>query len=236
MTRRKKKRKRAEPETEAAARPDGPVPWRSRLKLFVLAVAVVAGTAWWLLPQLGLYLAAVDETPQPADVLVVPSGDRGERMEYAVDLYRDGLADLFIVSGGPLYADLSEADLLRRHAVILGVPDSKIIMEPKAVNTYQNARNTRELMEFYNLKSALVVTSPYHMRRVRVVFDEVFADSGIRLWYAPVPDSWFDPERWWETPGGRKLVLCEYAKLSVMLLPERWRTAVLDRGLQTPGE
>ncbi len=233
MARRKreKKSRQLESEGEAAALPNGLWPWQRRLKFFVLAAALLMAVAWWYLPQLGLYLAVTDEPPQPADVLVVLSGDRGERMEYAFSLYQAGLADLFIVSGGPLYGDLSEADLLRRHAVLLGVPDNKVILEPRAVNTYQNARYTRELMEFYNLESALVVTSPYHMRRVRMVFDEVYAGSGIRLRYAPVPDSWFDPERWWETPGGRKVVLSEYAKLSVMLLPERWRTAVLERGL-----
>jgi len=219
----RKKRKRVEPEPEALVAPGRCAVWKRRFKAFIVIAVVLAAAVWWSLPHIGLFLVVADE-PQPAEVLLVLSGDRGERMEYAFSLYEAGLADLFILSGGPLYADLSEADLLRRHAGILGVPDEKIILESRAANTYQNALYTRELMELYGLESALVVSSPYHMRRVRVLFDEVYAGSGIELFFVPVANSWFDPECWWETSQGRRLVFSEYAKLAFLLLPERWRS------------
>lgn len=224
----KRKRKKAEPESEVSSPPGWLDRWRRRLRVFVFATAVLAAAIWFSLPHVGLFLVVAGE-PEPADVLVVLSGDRGERMEYAFRLYDKGLAGLFILTGGPLYADLSEADLLRRHAVILGVPEGKIIMETEAVNTYQNALHTRELMEFYGLDSALVVSSPYHMRRVQILFDEVYSSSDIRLVYTPVDNSWFDPERWWETAGGRRLVCGEYAKLAVLVFPERWRSWYYNR-------
>lgn len=153
-------------------------------------------------------------------------------MEYAFRLYQEGLADRLLLSGGPLYADMTEADLLRRHAQVLGVPEGKIIVEPRATNTYQNALYSRELMEYYGLHSAIVVSSPYHMRRVRALFDEVYAGSDIRLVYLPVEDSWFDPERWWESAGGRRLVLAEYLKLTVLVLPEKWRSFLYRRSAE----
>lgn len=219
---RKRKRKKAETESEALSPPGGFDRWNRRARRFLVTAAVLAAVLWFYLPGIGRYLATAD-APEQADALIVLSGDRGERMEYAFSLYQAGLADLLIVTGGPLYADLSEADLLRRHAVHLGVPAEKIIMETKAVNTYQNALYTRKLMELYRLESAMVISSPYHMRRVRLMFNEVYRDSGIRLVYVPVADSWFDPERWWETSKGRRLVLSEYAKLAVLALPEGWR-------------
>lgn len=219
----KRKKKKAEPEPEVWAGPPGlGAVWRGRFRKLVMVAAVLVVAGWLLLPPIGAFLVQADEL-QPAEVLVVLSGDRGERMEYAYSLYEQGLAGLFILSGGPLYADLSEADLLRRHAVILGVPEGKIIMETKAANTYQNAVYTRKLMELYGLESAIVVSSPYHMRRVRLLFEEAYAGSGIKLAYAPVEKSWFEPERWWTSSAGWRLVGTEYVKLAFQALPERWR-------------
>ncbi|MBE0467880.1 MAG: YdcF family protein [Candidatus Desulforudis sp.] len=229
MAENKKKKKKAEPTTEPPSPPSLLDRLKRRFRVFLVVGVVLAVTVWSALPHIGRFLVVNDEL-EPADALVVLSGDRGERLEYAFGLYDAGLADLFILTGGPLYADLSEADLLRRHAVMLGVPETKIIMETEAVNTYQNARNTRELMERYGLESAVVVSSPYHMRRVSILFDEVFAGSDIRLVYAPAGDSWFDPNHWWETSGGRRLVVSEYAKLAVLVLPERWRSSSYERG------
>lgn len=201
------------------------------MKNLVLGTLVLAVVVWLFLPAVGRFLVVADK-PAPVEVLVVLSGDRGERLEYAFRLYQEGLADRFLLSGGPLYADLTEADLLRRHAQVLGVPEGKIIVEPRATNTYQNALYSRELMEYYGLHSAIVVSSPYHMRRVRALFDEVYAGSDIRLVYLPVEDSWFDPERWWESAGGRRLVLAEYLKLTVLVLPEKWRSFLYRRSAE----
>lgn len=228
----KRKKKQKDPEPEAPAL-SGLDLWKLRFRNLVLGALVAAAVVWLALPSVGRFLVVTDK-PAPADVLVVPSGDRGERLEYAVRLHREGLADRLLLSGGPIYADLTEADLLRRHALTLGVPEYKIIMEPRAANTYQNALYTREKMEYYGLDSAIVVSSPYHMRRVRALFDEVYKGSDIRLVYLPVKDSWFDPERWWESAAGRRLVAGEYLRLAALVLPEQWRAHLYGRGADEP--
>jgi len=229
----KRKKKEKEPEAEAPSAVGGLALWRRRLRNLALGAMVLAAVVWFSLPAVGRFLVVADK-PAPAEVLVVLSGDRGERLEYAVRLHREGLAERLLLSGGPVYTDLTAADLLRRHALLLGVPEHKIITEPRATNTYQNALYSRELMEYYGLDSAIVVSSPYHMRRVRALFDEVFRDSDIRLFYRPVEDSWFDPEYWWESAAGRRLVLGEYLKLTVLVLPEQWRAFLYRRGADEP--
>jgi len=229
----KRKKKEKGPEAEAPVAPGGFAFWRRRLRNLALGTLVLAAVVWLSLPAVGRFLVVADK-PAPAEVLVVLSGDRGERLEYAFRLYQEGLADRLLLSGGPLYADLTEADLLRRHALMLGVPEYKIIMEPRATNTYQNALYSREMMEYYGLDSAIVISSPYHMRRVRALFDEVYRGSDIRLVYLPVEDSWFDPERWWESAAGRRVVLAEYLRLTMLVLPEQWRAFLYRRGTGEP--
>lgn len=46
-----------------------------------------------------------------------------------------------------------------------GIPKSAFVTDPKARNTYQNLLNTIEIMHKNRWSSALVVTSPYHVKR-----------------------------------------------------------------------
>lgn len=188
-------------------------------------VLVLAGLGWLMLPLAGLYLA-VDEKPERADVIVVLSGDRGERMEHGIALFHAGVADRIIVSGGPVYRDTTAADLMFRHAVDREVPAACIIKEGRARDTRENARYVKALMEEYGLRSAVVVSSPYHMRRVQLVFDRTFKDetAPVGLIYSAAPSAAYDPYRWWETVHGKRLVLSETAKVLLLRLPlpESW--------------
>jgi len=48
-----------------------------------------------------------------------------------------------------------------------------------------------------NIKTVTVVTSNYHTRRARYIFQKVFPQgSGVRV--ASARDGDFDPDRWWE--------------------------------------
>ena len=47
----------------------------------------------------------------------------------------------------------------------LGVPEDKIIVEGKSVNTTQNAKFSTELMKERGLTKPILVTSAFHMRR-----------------------------------------------------------------------
>lgn len=198
-----------------------------RLPVLLGVLLMFTGLFWLLLPLAGQYLL-VDQETDRVDVIVVLSGDRGERMEHGAHLFHGGAADRIIVSGGPVYQETAVADLMFRHAVGLGVPAACIIKEAQAQNTQENALFVKELMDAYGFKSAIVVSSPYHMRRVRLVFERVFTGEGTRLIYSAAPSESFDPNRWWETAQGKRLVISELVKVVVTHLPERWRAILED--------
>ncbi len=76
-----------------------------------------------------------------------------------------------ILSGGQVYSDSGkEAEISGRILKAFGVPEEKILLETKSVNTTQNAIFSAEIMRNKNFNKPLVVTSAFHMRRAVLNF------------------------------------------------------------------
>lgn len=121
-------------------------------------------------------LLIINEEPKKAEVIIVLSGETG-RLEKAAELYHEDYASLIMLS------DATEAGTTPKEAVALGIQRQHLILEKEATSTYTNALHTKEKMEEHNLDSAIVVSSDYHMRRVELVFERVYRNSGIDLTY-----------------------------------------------------
>lgn len=113
------------------------------------------------------------------DVIIVlgnpanSDGSPGERMRQrvlkAVELFRDGRARYILFTGGAVYNSYVEADVMAELARSLGVPESAFVTDPKARNTYQNLFNAIEISRKNRWSSALVVTSPSHVKRTAFI-------------------------------------------------------------------
>ena len=140
----------------------------------------------------------ISQVPQKADCIVVFAGGVGEsgkagqgyeeRVEYAVELYKKGYADSIMFSSGYMYI-FKEPMLMKALAVSLGVPESAIILEDKAGNTYYNVMFTKEILNKKGWRRVLLVSSPYHMRRVALVAKKIAPQ--IEIIYTPLPHSLF---------------------------------------------
>ncbi|GCD10550.1 hypothetical protein Ctaglu_21730 [Clostridium tagluense] len=94
-----------------------------------------------------------------------PSPIMRERVFKAVELFNKGYANFIICSGGSVYNKYIEADIMIKLAKSLGVPDSCLVRENKSINTYGNLLNSIDIMRRMNWSSAIVITSPWHLRR-----------------------------------------------------------------------
>jgi len=140
----------------------------------------------------------VDEAPIASDAIVVFAGGVGEsgkagqgyeeRVHYAVELYKKGFAKKLIFSSGYIYA-MREAEVMRALAISMGVPHRNILLEDKAKNTYENVIFTTRILDRHGWGSVLLVSSPYHMKRVELVYRKTSPDRDIV--FTPVPDSLF---------------------------------------------
>ena len=84
----------------------------------------------------------------------------------------------------------------------------------RAANTQEEARGAAGLIAASGWKRILIVTSNYHARRARFIFERVLP-SGISLRVSGARDSEFNPSRWWETRQGQKLFLDELVGYAV---------------------
>lgn len=116
---------------------------------------------------------------------VIPDlSDRGDRLLYGAKLYQDGLAPLIILSGGRIQwrgGGESEAKDMADILEIMGIPESAMILEPNSLNTYQNAVNTKEILQEKGINEILLVTSAFHMPRSLAIFKK----QGIKAIPAP---------------------------------------------------
>lgn len=92
--------------------------------------------------------------------------------ERGAELYLQGYAPLLIMSGGlgNLTKDLwteSEAEKFARVAIEMGVPENKILVEPRSTNTGENILFTRQLLseKGIQVQSLILVQKPYMERR-----------------------------------------------------------------------
>jgi uncharacterized SAM-binding protein YcdF (DUF218 family) len=148
---------------------------------------------WWVAKPLKL-----SSPLEKADAIVVLAGGVGEsgkagqgfeeRVKYGVELFKEGYARHFIFSSGYTYA-FKEAEVMKVLAVSLGVPGSSILLETNAKNTYENIEFSCIFLRLRNYKSAILISSPYHMRRVSLVCRKRAPD--IHFAYAPIPHSIF---------------------------------------------
>jgi uncharacterized SAM-binding protein YcdF (DUF218 family) len=111
-------------------------------------------------------------TPRPCSVAIgLGSHDLGVA-DTTVDLYRRGMAPLIVFTGStsPTTRERmprGEAVHYRERALELGVPGSAVLVEPRARNTGENIRFSRELLEGTGVEvsSVLLVSKPYEERR-----------------------------------------------------------------------
>ena len=94
-----------------------------------------------------------------------PSPTLEARTLHAARLYADGAVSLVVPTGGVGEHPPSEAEvmygILRRE----GVPERAILLEDKALNTWDSARLTAEVLRTRGVGEVRVVTDPLHCAR-----------------------------------------------------------------------
>ena len=179
--------------------------------IVVMALIVVIGAA-----NLGNFLIVNDKLYK-ADAIVVFSGDNGPRTEKGVELLKEGLGEYLILSGGIVYDDVTMAELMKNHAIKLGVPKEKILIDGKASTTHENAEFTKEIIEENNFKSIIVVTSEYHSRRSKLAMEKALKNTlidgqQVKVMIAHSTEEKFTT-KWWTSGNSILIIISEYLKL-----------------------
>ena len=131
-------------------------------------------------------------SPRVAVVLgaqVLPGGRASRvleaRVRHAARLYAGGEVDLLVVTGGMGEHPPSEAEVMMGILRREGTPEGAVVLEDKALNTWDSARLVAEDARRRGILTVRVVTDPLHC--VRTV--EAFGEAGLPAVAEPVYDS-----------------------------------------------
>jgi uncharacterized SAM-binding protein YcdF (DUF218 family) len=145
----------------------------------VLTVVVVAVFLVWAVSAAAVLTWSSRDEARPAQAIVVlgaaqyagkPSPVLRARLDHALELWNRHLASLLILTGGTGAGDTtSEAAVGRTYARKHGVPDSAILEENEGRTTSESMRAVAGMLEVRGLQTALLVSDPFHMLRLRIL-------------------------------------------------------------------
>jgi uncharacterized SAM-binding protein YcdF (DUF218 family) len=187
-----------------------PSPWfRSIVFLSLLMLAVWgAGLLSFVsdIPERGA------ESELQTDAIVVLTGGSG-RLRAGLDLLLADRARRLFISG--VYRGVDVTQLL---ALLKQQPDQveNRISIGNAVDTIENALETKIWMRGQGFSSLRLVTAAYHMPRSLLEFQDAMPD--IRIEPHPVFPEHVKQEYWWAWPGTMALTVTEYNKYLVAWL------------------
>ena len=111
------------------------------------------------------------------------SGATYSRLFNGVNIFKQSSAKVLVLSGGGKQNSESEADVMKDLAIMLGVPEDKIITEVRSRNTMEQAIELANLFPPGENKRIGIVTSALHMPRAMQAFQEKFSKENI----VPIP-------------------------------------------------
>jgi uncharacterized SAM-binding protein YcdF (DUF218 family) len=169
----------------------------------------------------GKFLITGDRV-QKVGAIVVLSGDEGARVREASKIYLAGMADYVIITKSD-HEDIQEnrtySEKMMRIAINEGVAsDSILFTNQEAGDTIGEAREVLEVCNQRKINSILVVTDPFHTRRTKIIFTNIFEDSEITTSVHGISDHWYKAGTWFLTPDGWRKTIEEYGALILLAL------------------
>ncbi len=178
------------PDEDAAVRPRTIAQAVRPLAIAVLLCAA-AFVGCFLFVYLQVWRQAVREEAAPADAIVVfgaaeyrghPSPVLKARLDHALALYRKGLAQRIITTGGHGGdRQFTEGDVGRSYLSKNNVPSEMILVENEGDTTMESATAVAEIMDRMCMTSCIVVSDGYHIFRVK----KMLQSRGIRAFGSP---------------------------------------------------
>jgi len=188
-----------------------------------IGLATLTGVllAWGLLAFAGRWMA-VDEPPAHSDYILPLAGNLNRWIKGA-ELYKNGYAPVILESmaaqpkpsrlqgllGKMGYPQYSEREFHTHLLALLGADDAPL--EPFGhghISTVEEAEALRDHLGGRPV-SLLIVTSPYHARRARMIFRDVLPDC--RITVVSSDDARFG-EDWWKDQVSAQNLVLEFAK------------------------
>lgn len=160
---------------------------RRRHRRTVAAALLFLVLAWAIAPAAMIWRHGTVDGARSSDCIIVlgaaayhrrPSPVFEERIRHALALYRQGLADTIIFTGGyGVGAPFAESEVGRAYALRHGVPANAILTERVSRTTLDNLRQAKHLMRDHHLATAIIVSDPLHLKRAAMMASHLHMDA-----------------------------------------------------------
>lgn len=157
-------------------------------------------------------------------VIVLLGPDFNARQMHARDLIKKGMADYLII---PAYNKIYRVDQGTMQP-LTGENEKNNVQKksnPVSLRYYEDTHleliKAKQTMSLYGQKSAIFVSSPYHMRRIQIIVNKEF-NSFSSLYFSPTPFEKAPLEIWQLKASDWKKVWKEYVKILWFILYYPW--------------
>lgn len=171
--------------------------------LAVVIILAILGTGWFIAPD--------DQLEKADAIIVVSGGDTAARTATGVNLWKENWAPKLIFAGAAADGGTSNAAVMRQLAVMQGVPADSTFIEERSGTTQENAEFLKPVLGAQNVRTAILVSSPYHTRRVLVTFQRTYGEA-VNFIVHPATDAHWSRSSWWKYPDTIRLTLSEAGK------------------------
>jgi uncharacterized SAM-binding protein YcdF (DUF218 family) len=164
----------------------------------------------------------INDRLQPADAIFLLNSDFDTRPFHAADLYKQGLAPVVVIAMAKntpvvnLGLVPNDTDISIGVMEKLGMPPERITVLPfpgGTNSTFDEAVAFKQYAEENHVQRIILVTSAFHTRRARWIFEKTLAGLSVSIEMAAVPYADFDQTNWWKNETGLITLNNEYIKL-----------------------
>lgn len=153
----------------------------------LLLAAVLGGAVAFGWMALRIWDIGARDDHRPAGAIVVlgaaqydgrPSAILKARLDHAIELFGQGAAPWFVVTGGKAGGDrTTEAATARAYAIAHGVPAAAILFEDRGRTTRESLQGVAAVLAEHDLASAIFVSDRTHMLRVLRIATDLGIDG-----------------------------------------------------------
>lgn len=161
----------------------------------LIVISSVVAIAYFAITVVQVWRVGTNDQSRPVDVIVVmgvaqydgrPSPQLQARLDHVLTLWRDGVADIVVTTGGNQPGDrFTEAEASANYLQEAGVPESAILQETVGSSTYESIEGVFALLSVRDMDRIMIVTDAYHASRSRMIAQ----DFSLETYVSATPSS-----------------------------------------------
>lgn len=189
-----------------------------------IAILFISGGVF-LFFSIGGILSPQDKLGKADVIVAISGGETYSRTLEAINLYKDGWAPNLLFSGAARSGEVSNAESMKKYALDKNISASNIYLDEESTSTYENALNSKDIIEKNNWDKIILVTSPYHQRRAYMNFRYVLGDE-IKIINHSSGDLSWETSRWYSPRKNLSTTLDEISRILYLVFTKDYSKEV----------